>query len=253
MARAHTYRETVVVLSQTKLSEQDLIITCLTKNGALLQAVAKGARKPTGKLAGKSQVLTLLDALFAKGRSLDILTDARVLEVSPKEIREMHANAAVSVLCEVARGLAFEDSVDPYVFPLFLTATKAIVDHAGKVKESSAFDIVLGAYIFKLFAHTGWYPQLNECSSCGSLDLRFFNAQEGGALCEACGQAQDDSFYLSEDALCLLQSFLTKRFSELAYESNPDTARLCLQIAFSWAATHASLALKTAQVYLALS
>ena len=56
MARAHTYRETVVVLSQTKLSEQDLIITCLTKNGALLQAVAKGARKPTGKLAGKSQV-----------------------------------------------------------------------------------------------------------------------------------------------------------------------------------------------------
>ena len=51
MPARKTFRTKAIVLDRTALAEQDLILTLLAESGEELRAVAKGARKPGGRLA----------------------------------------------------------------------------------------------------------------------------------------------------------------------------------------------------------
>ena len=71
MAGSRTYRTKVLVLDKTKLKETDLILTMLDERGRQVRAVAKGARKPGGRLAARCELFCTVDMLLAHGRSLD--------------------------------------------------------------------------------------------------------------------------------------------------------------------------------------
>ena len=64
MAR-RTRRLKALVLGRTKLSEQDLILTLLSEEGEQVRAVAKGARKPGGRLASRVELFCESDFLLA--------------------------------------------------------------------------------------------------------------------------------------------------------------------------------------------
>ena len=76
MAGRRTHRTRGIVLDHVKLGEQDLIVTLLTANGAQARAVAKGARKPGGRLAARVELFSETDFLLASGRNLDIVSEA---------------------------------------------------------------------------------------------------------------------------------------------------------------------------------
>ena len=57
MAGSRTYRTKVLVLDKTKLKETDLILTMLDERGRQVRAVAKGARKPGGRLAARLSLI----------------------------------------------------------------------------------------------------------------------------------------------------------------------------------------------------
>ena len=56
MAGSRTYRTKVLVLDKTKFKETDLILTMLDERGRQVRAVAKGARKPGGRLAARCEL-----------------------------------------------------------------------------------------------------------------------------------------------------------------------------------------------------
>ena len=64
-----TTRLRATVLGRTKLAEQDLILTLLAEDGSQVRAVAKGARKPGGRLASRSELFCETDFLLAHGAS----------------------------------------------------------------------------------------------------------------------------------------------------------------------------------------
>lgn len=76
MAGSRTYRTCVIVLDKTKLKETDLILTLLARDGREIRAVAKGARKPGSRLAARCELFCTVDLLLAKGRSLDVVSQA---------------------------------------------------------------------------------------------------------------------------------------------------------------------------------
>ena len=59
MTGSRTYRTKVLVLDKTKLKETDLILTMLDERGRQVRAVAKGARKPGGRLAARCEICCL--------------------------------------------------------------------------------------------------------------------------------------------------------------------------------------------------
>ncbi|MBQ9005380.1 MAG: recombination protein O N-terminal domain-containing protein, partial [Atopobiaceae bacterium] len=73
MPARKTYRTKAIILDRTPLAEQDLILTLLAESGEEVRAVAKGARKPGGRLAARSELFCETDFLLSRGRTLDMV------------------------------------------------------------------------------------------------------------------------------------------------------------------------------------
>ena len=100
MAQA-TYTARAIVLRKTKLGESDLIVTLLAEDGAQLRAVAKGARKPQSTFAARLELYSVADVLCAKGRSLDIVKEARLVESNERLRRDLEHAACAAPMAEL--------------------------------------------------------------------------------------------------------------------------------------------------------
>src|ERR671934_2709485 len=75
-----TYRAEAIVLKGMDLGEADRIVTLYTRYFGKLRAIAKGARRPTSRLAGHVEPLAHATFQLAKGRELDVITQAETRE-----------------------------------------------------------------------------------------------------------------------------------------------------------------------------
>ena len=229
MAGGKTYRVSAIVLDKVKLKECDLILTLLASDGRQLQAVAKGARKPGGRLAARCELFCTVDLLLARGRSLDIVSQAELLEAPLGAGPDYARLMAASAVAEVAKRCSFEDAEDRYIFPI----TQRALELLGSPQlDEVHLDLLLAAYVFKLLSHIGYRPDFSACVSCGDPALSYFSPLAGGLLCASCAASipAADNW---------LRSLIALRFDELAkVDIDTSTASMLLSFAHLWAATH---------------
>lgn len=235
MAGRRTYRTRAVVLDRTKLGETDLILSLLAADGSERRAVAKGARKPGGRLAGRVELFCETDFLLAAGRSLDVVSEASLVEPHARLRGDYERVAAASAVAEVARLTCYEDAPDGFLFPICSRALTA----CEQASDQAHLDLVAAAYAWKVLAHGGWRPELGGCCACGDADVTYFSATAGGALCASCAREVAGAQELSAGEMAWLRALLGCTFDELlAAEIDSQTAALLLALAHSWAATH---------------
>lgn len=235
MAGRRTYRTRAVVLDRTKLGETDLILSLLAADGSERRAVAKGARKPGGRLAGRVELFCETDFLLAAGRSLDVVSEASLVEPHAGLRGDYERVAAASAVAEVARLTCYEDAPDGFLFPICSRALTA----CEQASDQAHLDLVAAAYAWKVLAHGGWRPELGGCCACGDADVTYFSAAAGGALCASCAREVAGAQELSAGEMAWLRALLGCTFDELlAAEVDAQTAALLLALAHSWAATH---------------
>lgn len=235
MSRGKSYRVRAVVLRQTKLSETDLILTLLGDDGCEYRAVAKGARKPGGRLAGRSELFGEVDLLIARGRNLGVITEAQIVDAH-RGLRDDvdRMNAAFCVI-DVARLTCFEDAPDAFLYPICARALRACEE----APDRAHLDLVVAAYAFKVLAHGGWYPQLDSCVACGDEDPTRFSVLAGGALCESCSRDVEGAEPVDTRQLAWVGSLLGLTFDQLlASEVDDMTASFLVSLAHAWASTH---------------
>ena len=146
MAGSRTYRTKVLVLDKTKLKETDLILTMLDERGRQVRAVAKGARKPGGRLAARCELFCTVDMLLAHGRSLDVVSQAELMEAPLGAAPDYETTCAASAIAEVARVCSFEDAEDPFTFAI----TQRALALVGSGLDTAHMDLLVAAYVFKL-------------------------------------------------------------------------------------------------------
>ena len=176
MAGSRTYRTKVLVLDKTKLKETDLILTMLDERGRQVRAVAKGARKPGGRLAARCELFCTVDMLLAHGRSLDVVSQAELMEAPLGVAPDYEMTCAASAIAEVARVCSFEDAEDPFTFAI----TQRALTLVGSGLDSAHMDLLVAAYVFKLLSHVGYRPDFSACVLCGDPMLSYFSPQAGG-------------------------------------------------------------------------
>src|SRR3989304_4519194 len=74
------YKTEAVVVRAMDLGEADRILTLLTPGLGKLRAVAKGVRRSQSKLGGHLDLLTRSSVMVARGKNLDIITQAQGLD-----------------------------------------------------------------------------------------------------------------------------------------------------------------------------
>lgn len=196
------YKTNAIVLRRIPLGETDKIITLMTRDGGKYNAVAKGARKTTSRLAGATEPLMFLRAALAEGMNLDVLTQCDIRESFAILRGDFGLYLRATYVCELLDKTTPErDTVSASEAFDLLLSTLYILQRAVDP------DATVHAYELQLMAQVGYEPQLTECVRCERLfdetdvcTVAYAPAR-GGALCDICASTvKDESFPLSATA-----------------------------------------------------
>ncbi len=201
------YKTNALVLRRIPLGEKDKIVTLFTREYGKLNAVAKGARRTTSRLAGATEPLMLLRALLAEGMNLDILTQCEIRESFSHLRSDFGLILRATYACELLDKLTVERDPSPEAFDLLLSTLYVL-------QRAVEPDAALHAFELQFLAQIGYEPRLDACARCGK-DLADgegagFSASRGGLLCGPCADATDDTLNLSPAAARMMIRLLNE-------------------------------------------
>jgi DNA repair protein RecO (recombination protein O) len=191
------YRDSGVVLRTIKLGEADRIITFVTERRGKVRAVAKGVRKTKSRFGARLEPLTHVAFQCYEGRNLDTVTQAETIDAFRAVREDLDRLSRASALLEAVDALVQEGDEDPRILQMLLGALRTL--------EAGPTPLVVPAFFWKLLAHEGFRPILDECASCGATEpLVAFDLEVGGILCRSCARG----VRVSPDAVDLLRRML---------------------------------------------
>jgi DNA repair protein RecO (recombination protein O) len=195
------YRVEAIVIRRRDWGEADRLLTLYTRERGKIQAVAKGARKPTSRKAGHIELFTRTKLLIARSRSIDIITQAETSEVYRPLRESLETSTLAHYFAELLDRFTGEAETDHNLFDLLSLALAWLC-------EADDSRLVARYYELRLLELAGFRPELHHCPSCGKQlePLKsFFSSAQGGVLCPTCGQSRRDAFPLSLKAFKVLR------------------------------------------------
>ncbi|TMI91108.1 MAG: DNA repair protein RecO [Bacillati bacterium ANGP1] len=215
------YKTEAIVLRQQALGEADRIVTLFTREYGKLRAAAKGIRRPASRLAGRLEPFTHARLLLARGRTLDVIAQAEIVEAFAGVRADLIRSAYAAYVAElVDRGLADRDPHQE-VFALTLDALEAL----GRSREDDA-DVAVLHFALRLAGCLGYQPETAACVECGrrlprargAAEAWAFSPARGGALCPACRREDAEAVPVAPGLLAA--------FDHLIRTSGPESSRL---------------------------
>ena len=194
------YREQGVVLRTWKLGEADRIVVFLTQGEGKVRAVAKGVRKTKSRFGGRLEPFSHVDLSLYRGRELDIVTQAEVINPFRVLREDYDRVVAGTAMLEAVDQVAQEREANPALYRMLVGALRTLA-----VAPSP---MVAPAFFWKLLSLEGFHPILDTCTRCGDEAEPFsaFDFGEGGVLCGEC--ARFAGRRVDADAIALLRRIL---------------------------------------------
>jgi DNA repair protein RecO (recombination protein O) len=212
-----TYRDEVVVLRTHKLGEADRIVTMLGRRHGKIRAVAKGVRRTSSRLGSRLEPFMVADAQFHIGRNLDIVQQVETLGTYGADIAaDYDRYTAASAMVETADRLGDAEATAQHYF-LLVGGLRALANGTHGTRS------ILDSYLLRAMALSGWAPGLDACARCGAPGPhRWFLAQAGGAVCDACAPA--GSAKIEPDTSTLLRALLAGEWGTVDAASSRTSA-----------------------------
>lgn len=235
----------VLVLRKKRLRETDMVLDLLAQDGSLVGAVAKGAAKPQGSLA-RLDLFAVANVMLAHGKSLEVITDARLAAAHMGLRQDIARTAAASPLLEALRKTAQPNLPVPRLFDMSCTALDAL-----DTCDTAHQPLVCAAALIKLFAFLGLCPRFDTCVNCGNEislgtggDVRF-SFLDGGAVCDVCASELQTVRVPARD-MAWAQALLRSTFADIVQmDAGLSTAFSLLQFCNRWLRENMSLHLKS--------
>lgn len=178
------YTTDAINIKSYDFGEADKIVLMYSKDKGLIKCVAKGSKKPKGKLCGRMDMFVANNLLLTKGRSMDTVSQAETVN-SFFRIRQNTEKLFYSMYCaETIKNFGEEnDENSQDVYDLLYGVF-------AKISESkSEVEVILATIRFqlKIMGIFGYAPQFEYCNICQKyLDSEFskFSFENGGLICE---------------------------------------------------------------------
>lgn len=222
---ARVIRTEAIILRRHDLGEADRIITLFTPDHGKIKAVGKGIRRPKSKLAGHLETFMRSDLLIAKGRSLDVITQAEMVEGYLPLRENLRSTTYASHFVELVDGFTPEND-ENRSFYILLAAGLAWLTVTGDIRRTARF------FEVKLLDVAGYRPQLFNCVLCGvklAARPQFFSAKHGGAACPACAAHRGDVTPISLNGQKVLRYMQKHPFEALEQVTLSDTVHAELE------------------------
>ena len=147
-------------LKSYNLSESDKIIVMYSKDKGLIKGVAKGVKKPKSKLGARMDLLVANKLMLYKGRNLDRICQADVLNTFNKTRRDMDKIFYSMYISEVVSNFGLED--DPCskeIYDLLYKALEKISD--AETKEEILLAVI--KFQLKMMQISGFGIEFESC------------------------------------------------------------------------------------------
>jgi DNA repair protein RecO (recombination protein O) len=179
MARDRTYRSEAIILRRFDFGEADRMLTLYSREFGKIKALAKGARKPQTRKTGHVELFMRTNFMFARGRNIDIITQAELVEAYPALREDLVRTTYAAYAAELLDGLTAEADRD-------LRKYNLLSDALGWIAQSDNLLLAARFYELKVLSLAGYQPQLFKCVSGGEPieeQDQFYSAELGGLLC----------------------------------------------------------------------
>ncbi|MCC7363629.1 MAG: DNA repair protein RecO [Dehalococcoidia bacterium] len=183
-SRTRVYKTEGVILRRRNLGEADSVFTVFSPGAGKFEAVARGVRKARSRMRGHLEPLTRTELLIARGRSLDVFTQAETIEAYRPLREDLDRSALAIYVAELIDRFTIEHAENPGLYELLLATFDALA--AGAPAHVVRF------FELHLLALTGFELQVDACASCGDrlppADT-LLAPSAGGLVCVACRAA----------------------------------------------------------------
>ncbi|OAI39905.1 hypothetical protein AYO38_06690 [bacterium SCGC AG-212-C10] len=179
--RPRVWKTEGIVLRRRNIGEADSIFTIYADREGKFDAIAKGVRKVRSHMRGHIEPLMRTRVMLAQGRTLDVLTQAEVVQAY-RNIREDLSRGADAMYCaELVDRFTIEHGHNPGVFGWLAAVLDAL--------EAGSPHHVLRQFELQMLALAGYELQLDGCGLCGARlpeEETLFSTSAGGLLCVQC-------------------------------------------------------------------
>lgn len=190
-----------IVIRVRAYGESNKMVTLMTREAGKVTAMARGAKKPSSRLASVTQPFTYGMYMIQRFTGMGTMQQGEHMN-SMRHIREdIVATAYASYIVELVDRLIEEGQPQPFAFDVLLQALQAIEE--GHDPEAITLFVE-----WKLLPYTGVQPILHACAGCGAVDGEFaFSFTQGGFLCHRCFHLDPYIIRLSPTQLKLIRMF----------------------------------------------
>ena len=219
MAReSRTYQVQAIVLRHFEYGEADRILRVFTLEKGKISAIAKGVRKISSRKACHLEPFTQVRLSQAKGRDLDIITQAEALKPRTQLRADLHRMTLSSYVVEVLDRFTYEEGSTPGLFRL-------ISQTLDRLETLESPETAVRYYEIRLLNLLGYRPQLFNCIDCNAViqaQDQFFSPLGGGVVCPACGRGRGEAWPIETDVLRYLRHFQRSDWKTVASLVVPD-------------------------------
>ncbi len=209
---ARSYHTQAIVLSHIEYGEADRILKIFTLEKGKISAIAKGVRKIRSRKAGHLEPFTHVNLYLAKGRNLDIITQAETIDPFLGLRENLERVAYASYVMELLDRFTYEEGQNVGLFRL-------LANTLSRLENQSNTETVVHFFEVRLLDLLGFRPQLFECVECGNEIIeqdQYFSPLLGGVLCPKCGNFRGEAWQVEKDVLRYFRHLQRSKWGQLA-------------------------------------
>ena len=206
--RERLYRIEAVILKRHDLGEADRLLTLLSRGRGKLRAVAKGVRKTTSRKSGHVELFMRSRLLLARGRELDIITQAEVADAFLPLREDLWRVTYACYAAELMDSFTPEAEENEPLYDL-------LVSVMGCICQDDDLDRLMRFYELRLLDYSGLRPELFHCVRCQTElapERNFFSIVDGGVVCPRCAQWHSGLRSLELSPFKVLRFFQTHEY-----------------------------------------
>jgi len=183
------------------MGEADRLLTVMTRDRGKVTLLAKGVRRPASRKAGHIEPFTHVQLLVARGKSLDLVTQAETVAAYRPLRDDLLRSAAASYVVEMLDRFSPDEAGGPAAYAL-------LCETLARLCVVPAPDVVLRYYDLRLLEIMGYRPQLHTCvvgKETIVAEDQHFNPGLGGVVCPRCAKLTPECLPLSLPALKVMR------------------------------------------------
>src|SRR5215213_2618887 len=141
--REQIYRTEALVIGRLDLGEVDRILTLYSPQHGKFRVVAKGVRRPKSRLAPHLELFCQTRVMLAKGRELDIVTSAEMIDGHWPLRTDVDAFGHASYLVELLNQLTEDRQENAAAYDLLMRSLRLLSEGISPYSVTRHYELAL--------------------------------------------------------------------------------------------------------------